>query len=101
MKYKPCCGKRCMVAGCKTKEQGACYCICRMHDQISHLESIIEGRTIYDGIVMQYIPDNAYRQKVLDSWTEVEKETLRLFKLEAPSLILKFKKKLKEFEIEE
>jgi hypothetical protein len=100
MKYKPCCGKRCMVAGCETKEQGACYCICRMHDQIRDLERIIEGRTLYDGIGMQYIPNDQFRQQVLDSWSDVEKETLRLFKLEAPNLILKFKEKLKEYEIE-
>ncbi len=90
-----------MVAGCKTKEQGACYCICRIHDKIIDLESIIEGQTLYDGIGMQYIPDDQFRQEVLDSWSEEKKENLRLFKLEAPNLILKFKEKLKEFEIEE
>ena len=101
MKYKPCCGKRCMVLGCETKEQGACYCICRMHDQISHLESIIEGSTLYDGIGMQYIPDDQFRKKVFDSWSIEKQETYRDFQKGSPLLIEKFKEKLKEFEIEE
>lgn len=90
-----------MVLGCETKEQGACYCICRIHDKILHLESIIEGSTLYDGTVMQYIPDDQFRKKVFDSWSAEKQETYREFQKEVPLLIEKFKEKLKKFEIEE
>lgn len=102
MKYKPCCNKRCMVHGCKTKEQGACYCICRIHDHISSLQSIIEGRTLYDGIGFLYIPDAQYIEKIFNSWTKEKQDTSKEFKdIEAPKLIQKYQEKLKEFEINE
>lgn len=101
MKYKPCCNRRCMVAGCEHKEQGACYCICRFIDSMKHLESIIAGRTLYDGVGMQYIPDDKYREEVLNSWSEDKKETFRKFKEEAPKLLKRYKEKLKEFQIDE
>lgn len=101
MKYKPCCEIRCLVHGCKTREQGACYCICKLHDSISHLESIIEGRTLYDGIGFQYIPDDEYRKKIYNSWSEEKKQTFTEFRdVEASKLIQKLKDKLKEYEIE-
>lgn len=100
MKYKPCCGRRCMVAKCETKEQGACYCICRMHDSLRNLESIVEGRTLYDGIGMQYIPDDAYRQKIFHSWSLEKQDIFKKFQKEAPTLIEKYKAKLKEYEID-
>ncbi len=99
--YKPCCERRCLVHGCKTREQGACYCICKMWDSVHHLESIIEGKTLYDGIGMQYIPDDEYRKKVYDSWSKEKQETFQEFKnVEAPNLMKKIKNKIKEFEID-
>lgn len=86
--------------GCKTREQGACRCICRMHDSLSSLESIVGGRTLYDGIVMQYIPDDIYRQKVFDSWPLEKQDTFKKFQIEALDLIKQYKTKLKEYEID-
>ncbi len=102
MRYKPCCNRKCMVHGCKTKEQGACYCICRMWDSIHNLESIMEGRTLYDGMGFQYIPSNEFREQVYNSWSDEKKQVFQEFKnFEAPKLIQKMKEKLKEFEINE
>lgn len=102
MKYKPCCEKRCMVAGCEAKEQGACYCICRFIDSMKNLESVIEGKTLYDGIGMQYIPDDKYRKKVFDGWSKVKKDTFTTFKeVEAPQLLERYRNKLKEFQVED
>lgn len=38
MKYKPCCGMRCMLGNCETRDSGGCYCTCRLVDYIHHLE---------------------------------------------------------------
>lgn len=43
IKYKPCCDKRCGVSGCKTKEDGGCYCLCRLKDAKSTMLSLLDG----------------------------------------------------------
>jgi hypothetical protein len=32
MKYKPCCGRRCLLYRCETQESGGCSCVCRLVD---------------------------------------------------------------------
>jgi hypothetical protein len=41
-KYNPCCDRRCLVYGCKTKETGGCYCVCRLIDAKNDYERILE-----------------------------------------------------------
>ena len=42
-KYKPCCGRRCLVLGCKSQEAGACYCLCRLIDQEFTIKALLNG----------------------------------------------------------
>lgn len=52
VKYKPCCDKRCMLFDCETREDGGCYCLCRLKDFEETLASLIEEGRIEgkDGI---------------------------------------------------
>lgn len=46
LKYKPCCGRRCLNFTCETRENGGCYCLCRLIDYIHTLEDIIHDRGV-------------------------------------------------------
>ncbi len=54
-KYKACCGKRCMVFGCETKEHGGCYCLCRLKDSENQCIMLLEGKSFRHsgGIIYQ------------------------------------------------
>jgi hypothetical protein len=99
MKFKPCCENRCLVSGCIHRESGACYCICRMHDKINALKSIQEGMTLFDGMGMQYIPDEALRQETFDKWSDEKKKFYQDFRKTCPALIKVWEDKIKEYEI--
>ena len=101
-KYKPCCNNRCLLFFCETREAGGCYCTCRTKDYISHLQSIIEGQTLYDGNCFIYIPNDEKLKQTLDNWSDEKKEIFKEFRdNEAPKLLEKYKLQLKKFEIEE
>jgi hypothetical protein len=53
MKYKPCCGKRCMLGNCKTREDGGCYCLCHLKDHEAMILSLLDGtsKRYGDGII--------------------------------------------------
>jgi hypothetical protein len=42
-KYKPCCGRRCPLGNCETREEGGCYCLCRLKDAESSYLSLLAG----------------------------------------------------------
>jgi len=46
---------RCGVGGCKTRESGGCYCLCRLKDRESMLLSLLDGTSyrINDGVVYE------------------------------------------------
>ena len=95
MKYKPCCGRRCGLANCKTQERGGCYCTCRLVDMISSLESVIEGRSVARGCI--YYPNAKDREKWFNSRSKEEQEVeLHFRSVEAPALLEQAKKRLKE-----
>lgn len=43
-KYKPCCGRRCLLSKCATRDQGGCYCLCRLKDREGTILSLLAGR---------------------------------------------------------
>lgn len=98
MKYKPCCYIRCLVHGCKVKEEGGCYCLCRMFDHISSLESIQKGNIILDGIVSIYYPDKEKAKKHFDRLSDEDKKRNLDAISSAQENIEKIKEKIKTFE---
>lgn len=54
VKYKPCCDGRCGVYGCESKDQGACYCCCRLLDNIAAMQDIIDGKARFEGDCIIY-----------------------------------------------
>ena len=100
MKYKACCERRCLLAGCEIELNGGCYCACRISDKISSLESIIQGRTIYNNGACVYISDSYSRDLHIKNMTKETKDAYLRFKNEEAQLILeKMKIKMKEYEI--
>lgn len=89
MKYKPCCDTRCLVGGCKTREDGGCYCVCRLKDAESSRLSLLEGRSYRFGGGIIYEPG---RTPVPLEGKE-EQETL--------NELMNIRKKLKEYEVVE
>ncbi len=99
-KYKPCYERRCLVYGCKSQEQGACYCICRLIDRIGTLQDIIDGSMIKDGAACIYIPDEQRRRVHIEKMTNERRKEYEDFRLnEAPELLKKHQEKLKTYEI--
>ncbi len=47
MKYKKCCDRICLVRGCNIRENGGCYCVCRLHDAIKQQERVISGNVYW------------------------------------------------------
>jgi hypothetical protein len=100
MKYKPCCGKRCLLANCKTREEGGCYCVCRLWDHIHDMQNIIDGWSFAGagrGIV--YIPDEVTRKSYVNGLTETQREEMERFKNEeAPKRLKELQERLKKYE---
>jgi|SRR5271170_2361104 len=95
-KYKACCGRRCLVLGCKINENGGCFCACRSNDSIQTLKRAIDGSMIYRGSI--YYADPNERQKHLDRMTPEQRAREDHFRLiEAPELLKKYEEKFKEF----
>ncbi|CAB4126580.1 hypothetical protein UFOVP80_38 [uncultured Caudovirales phage] len=99
MKYKPCCDRRCLVAGCEINENGGCYCACRIADALHELQSILKGHTIVSNGAMVYIPDPVKRDEFIEKMNDQEKEKYYKYRLfDVPNLIEFYEKKLKEYE---
>lgn len=59
LKYKSCCNIKCALAHCETREQGGCYCVCRLKDQENQLQSLIAGQMYeQDGCII-YRPERS------------------------------------------
>ncbi len=81
MKYKPCCDIRCLLNDCKTKQQGACYCLCELFDHISTVQDAINGDAIYykSGIVRRG-GTQEYIKELYDNLTEEAKDLIEHLK---------------------
>lgn len=56
VKYKPCCDIRCLLGGCEIRDNGGCYCACRLDGHIANLKRCIDGKVFHKGSV--YIADH-------------------------------------------
>lgn len=56
-KYKPCCGRRCLLGICQTRAEGGCYCLCRLKDYEDECLSISEGRSYRSNGAVVYLPN--------------------------------------------
>jgi hypothetical protein len=100
MKYKPCCGRRCLLANCQTRDNGGCYCVCRIKDNIEILESTIRGEMLEMGSL--FIPSVEKREEYKKNMAEERREADRKFREEeAPVLLMELKNKLKEYILDE
>lgn len=43
--YTPCCNTVCLLGNCETRENGGCYCVCRLKDAESSCISLLEGKS--------------------------------------------------------
>ncbi len=87
MKYKPCCDNRCMVAGCTTRENGGCYCVCRLKDFERSLLSELSGNTIRFGAGMisrpgKFEPLKGEEKENIDKQLEVIRQRLKKYEEE-------------------
>jgi hypothetical protein len=87
-KYKGCCGKRCMVHGCKIKDSGGCYCVCRLKDAENQCLNLLDGQSYRQNGGIIYVPG---RYQPLEGDERKETET----QLE------NIRSRLKEYEIKE
>jgi len=92
MKYKPCCGSRCLLGYCETRENGGCYCVCRLIDHIHTLEGLINGDIVSPFI---WFGD----KKKQEEYYEKNKEECDKYINQSPKLLEKAKEKLKFYEI--
>ncbi len=56
-KYKPCCSNRCLLGNCETRDDGGCYCLCRLKDSEHNLMNVLEGRTCLKNGLFIYSPN--------------------------------------------
>lgn len=92
MKYNPCCDKRCLVHGCQIREEGGCYCLCRLMDHLSQIKSASLGHTIYQGGGIIFYPDIEEAKSHLDRLSEEDKHN----HLDRLAMNVEFKKKILE-----
>jgi hypothetical protein len=93
MRYKPCCDRRCAVFGCEARDAGACYCVCRLIDEINNLKSVIKGVTVNWGCV--YVPDKDKREAWYCSLSNEQREYEDRFRMIiAPERLLVLEERL-------
>ena|ERR1700691_974357 len=86
MKYKPCCGHKCMLANCEISEAGGCYCICRLVDYIEDIEDVLSGEMIYQNGAFIFHPKGKKKKPEksieIEMKEKLEKARARLKKFE-------------------
>lgn len=96
LKYKPCCDRRCLLANCKTRDNGACSCVCRLMDSINTCNSILEGSSFKMGSI--YIPPGEYRDIFIASLSEEERCSEMKYAKES---LIDLHKLIKKYEVED
>lgn len=87
MKYKSCCTSRCLLGTCETRDNGGCYCVCRLKDHEKTQLSLIEGSSYAHKGMVIYEPG----KKTVPTPEDVKRYQERLGVIRT---------KLKEYEIE-
>ena len=88
MKYKPCCGTGCLVGGCRTREAGGCYCVCRLKDREQTLQDLIYGKCYRRNGVIVYeagiekVPVHANDRRLALAELEKVRERLKKYEIE-------------------
>jgi len=100
MKYKPCCSRRCCVAGCPINEQGGCYCACRIMDGIKMAKSVIEGHSVGKGCIYYSQLEDA-KNHVARLTPEKRAEEDHFREVTAPEILKNLEEKLKSYEIDD
>jgi hypothetical protein len=98
MKFKACCAYQCALGGCETRENGGCYCLCRLFDRLHALENVIEGKqfVLPSGGSVYYAEEEDRKR-----FYQNNKEMVDEFKInKAPKLLEEVKSKIKEYEME-
>lgn len=73
-KFKKHCESTCLVANCKSSDNGACYCICRKLDAIRQLQDLYDGKELmYSSGAILYYPSEEDRKKAIDRMTDEER----------------------------
>lgn len=87
-----------MVGGCKTRKNGGCYCLCRLHDAINDLQDIKDGHTIASHGGLIYYPDKEKADNHLKNLTEDQKKNHFEILSQADDRIAVIKEKIKTYE---
>jgi len=96
-KFRPHCMTRCLVGDCKYRENGACYCVCRLMDQIS-VYSDPSGH-FERGSLFLPSPDRA-REYYENLSEEKKKEHDQWVEVECPEILSRLLDRLKEHVVE-
>jgi hypothetical protein len=81
-----------MIMLCDIRDNGGCYCACRMHDQIGTIKSVIAGMIFNKGTV--YVPDYINHFAKLSPERQAEELAFREeMKILLPIVEKKFKEK--------
>ncbi len=97
--YKPCCELACLVAGCKTRESGGCYCLCKLIDKKNDLTSnSIIAKTVFNNRGGEiYFSDQEKAEKYRDSLDEESKRIDREFRIKIPDLLVELEDLIKSY----
>jgi len=91
MKYKTCCNKTCLLLSCNIRDNGGCYCACRMNDKIEAVKSIIAGKSFERGNIYVLDYENYFNQL-----TDEKKQEELAFREEMKKLLPELEKEFKK-----
>lgn len=94
MKYKPCCNSVCLLNRCEVRDNGGCYCVCRLIDYMKSWEDIVNGDLICPFL---YFSD----KKMQKDYYERNKAECDKYKADAPKILEDCREELKKYEIKQ
>ena len=89
MKYKPCCGRKCLNGYCEIRDNGGCYCACRLSDYINTLKKLIDGTQVHANM---YFPDPIATQQFYEKNKEECDRHISKAPIELEKALIEFKK---------
>lgn len=100
-KYKPCCDKICSLGTCKTRDEGGCYCLCRLFDHLGQMKSILNGNTVYVHGGFVYFPEKETAKEYLNRIPEEKRNEHEQYVKTIPGMIFDIEKRIKNYEVDD
>jgi hypothetical protein len=90
---------RCLLGECKIREEGGCYCLCRLFDKLDDCISIQNGKIIPINGGSIYCPDPEEIKKRIEQISDQEKVIYQEYLEKLPGMIISLENKIKEYEL--